>query len=261
MQLVQCSKGHFYDSALGQCPQCAEEARNGSSGFTGLDLGADAPTFFPGSSAGQKSDTVGATIPADNGGDIGRTEPVNRPFSSPNPGPTVGVTTPGFTTTDFAGPSSGPSYDVYQDSLRHGTNGSRTGGWVVDEISQTQAVSINGENGFDPIVGWLVCVSGPNRGKDYRLHSGTNFIGSDKKMDVCIENDHTISRRNAASISYDDQEKVFFVQRGDGRNLIYLNGKAVRNDADLVIYDQIKIGETELVFVPLCCDKFTWQDM
>ena len=52
---------------------------------------------------------------------------------------------------------------------------------------------------------------------------------------------------------------MFFVQKGDGRNLIYLNGKAVRNDADLAIYDRLKIGETELIFVPLCCDKFTWQ--
>lgn len=27
MQAIQCSKGHFYDQSLGQCPQCAEEAR------------------------------------------------------------------------------------------------------------------------------------------------------------------------------------------------------------------------------------------
>src|SRR5690242_13732720 len=29
----------------------------------------------------------------------------------------------------------------------------------------------------DPVVGWLVCVEGPDRGKDYRLHSEKNFVG------------------------------------------------------------------------------------
>ena len=80
-------------------------------------------------------------------------------------------------------------------------------------------------------------------------------------MDICIENDNTISRRKAASISYDDLGKVFFIQKGEGRNLIYLNGAAVRSDADLAIYDRIRIGSTELIFVPLCCDKFTWQEV
>lgn len=241
MQLIQCSKGHFYDSSLGQCPQCAEEQRNGGSSFIGLDPDANAPTYAPGVTA-PVDDGIGRTQPVE-GNDLGHTEPINRSFVSPNPGPTVGVTTPGFTPTDFVG---------------GGTNVSG-GGWVIDDIGETQVVAINGVAGFDPIVGWLVCVSGPNRGRDYRLHGGVNYIGSDKKMDVCIENDRTISRRNAASISYDDQDKVFFVQKGDGRNLIYLNGKAVRNDADLAIYDRLKIGETELIFVPLCCDKFTWQ--
>lgn len=139
-------------------------------------------------------------------------------------------------------------------------DGSTAGGWVVDDTGPTQASAFGGIGGFDPIVGWLVCVSGPNRGRDYRLHSGTNFIGSSKEMDVCIENDKTVSHYRAASISYDDRAKAFFIQKGEGRNLIYLNDRAVRSDADLTIYDRITIGSTDLLFVPLCCDKFNWQD-
>lgn len=39
-----------------------------------------------------------------------------------------------------------------------------------------------------PVVGWLVCTDGVNKGTDYRLHQGRNFIGRSPEMDVCIEN-------------------------------------------------------------------------
>lgn len=244
MQIVQCEKGHFYDSALGHCPQCAEEAQNGGASM-GFDAGVTAPTSIgstaPVSDMGGYGATtpIGPTQPTD---DIPMTPPAGfgYPGSSGDPGRTVPVTQPGFTTGDFGGKTSG--------------------GWQVEDYGPTEVSGIDGKTGFDPIVGWLVCTSGPNRGKDYRLHSGTNFIGSSKKMDVCIDGDRTISHENAASISYDDREKIFFVQKGDSRNLIYLNGKAVRSDADLAIYDRLTIGSTELVFVPLCCETFTWQD-
>lgn len=218
MQAIQCSKGHFYDQSLGQCPKCAEEARRRGSAF---NLVPDIESFIPNT----------APVEPQGGFDVGGV------------GGTIPVTEPGFTATDFAA-----------------TTPVNSGGWQVDDYGETQPSGVNGVAGFDPVVGWLVCVQGPNRGRDYRLHSGTNYIGSSKEMDVCIDNDKTISRHRAASISYDDRGKVFFIQRGEGRNLIYLNGAAVRSDADLAIYDHIIIGSTELVFVPLCCDRFTWQE-
>lgn len=223
MQAIQCSKGHFYDQSLGQCPQCAEEARKNNAAY---DLG--------------KTDFIPKTAPAvASAGDFNS---LGGFYSDTNVSETVDVTSGGFSKTDFVSQGGGTS-------------------WQVDDYGETQISGMNGVSGFDPIVGWLVCVSGPNRGRDYRLHSGTNFIGSSKEMDICIENDNTISRRKAASVSYDDIGKVFFIQKGEGRNLIYLNGAAVRSDADLAIYDRIRIGSTELIFVPLCCDKFTWQEV
>ena len=132
----------------------------------------------------------------------------------------------------------------------------------VDDFGATTPQPIDGINtGADPVVGWLVCVKGPEMGRDYRLHSGTNFIGRSKRMDVCIENDTAISREAAASISYDDRSRGFFIQKGEVLNLIYLNGKALRSDADLNIYDRIEIGNTMLVFVPLCGQQFNWQEV
>ena len=37
--------------------------------------------------------------------------------------------------------------------------------------------------GFDPVVGWLVCTEGPDRGRDYRLRTAKNFIGRAPEMD------------------------------------------------------------------------------
>lgn len=246
MQAIQCSKGHFYDQSLGQCPKCAEEARKrgGSMG-----MGADVPDFIPIPNTAPVG--ISATAPVEDtmNGYVPSAVPPTMPtpdsfgsFGGGTVGGTVPVTNPGFTPTDFV-PTGG------------GT------GWQVDDYGETQPNGVTGVAGFDPIVGWLVCVKGPNRGRDYRLHSGTNYIGSSKEMDICIDNDKTISRHRAASISYDEKGQVFFIQKGEGRNLIYLNGSAVRSDADLAIYDHIVIGSTELVFVPLCCEKFSWQEV
>ena len=132
----------------------------------------------------------------------------------------------------------------------------------IDDYESTKAVPLEGESyGFDPVVGWLVCIGGPNRGEAYRLHSGTNFIGSSQEMDVCIPQDQTISRNNAASVSYDDRNKEFFLERGDVRNQVYVNGAVVRQYVDLVIYDRITIGSSELIFVPLCGEKFSWKEI
>lgn len=172
--------------------------------------------------------------------DFSATVPTQMDFNSFD-APAVGPTTPeensGFTNAE-----------MYHDN--------------VDEIGATTVQPIDGVNsGADPVVGWLVCVKGPDMGKDYRLHSGTNFIGRSERMDVCIKNDNAISRSAAASISYDDRSRTFFIQKGEVRNLIYLNGRALRADADLSIYDRIEIGNTMLVFVPLCGQQFNWQEV
>ena len=38
----------------------------------------------------------------------------------------------------------------------------------------------------NPVVGWLVCLEGPDRGHDYPLRAGTNAIGRSPSMEVCI---------------------------------------------------------------------------
>ena len=53
----------------------------------------------------------------------------------------------------------------------------------------------------DPVVGWLVCVEGPLRGTDWRLHAGYNYIGRETG-DIHIQGDSQISREKHATVSY-----------------------------------------------------------
>ena len=64
--------------------------------------------------------------------------------------------------------------------------------------------------GIDPVVGWLLCVDGPEKGRDYRIRSGRNSIGRAENMDICISGDSSISRERHAIIAYDPKKIVLY---------------------------------------------------
>ena len=110
----------------------------------------------------------------------------------------------------------------------------------------------------EPVVGWLVCIEGPSRGTDYRLHAGYNYIGRESG-DVRIRGDQQISRQNHAMVAYDSGEHLYFVGPSAGRNLIKVNGHAVLQAVEIKNYDIISIGSTRLIFVGLCGEQFSWE--
>lgn len=126
-----------------------------------------------------------------------------------------------------------------------------------DDDNRTVAI-IHKDMGVDPVVGWLVCLNNSQKGRDYRIHSDNNYVGRSEKMDVCIRGDETISRDNHAIISYDSRDNIFYFSPGDGRSIVRVNDKAVFNTVELKAYDVITIGKTNLLFIPLCTDKFEW---
>jgi hypothetical protein len=112
---------------------------------------------------------------------------------------------------------------------------------------------------IDLVVGWLVCVHGPEKGRDYRIRSEINTIGRSKDMYICIAGDDSISRERHAVITFDPQTNCFYLSPGEGRGLVYHNGKALFATQQLQSYDQIMLGKTKLVFVALCGDRFKWE--
>jgi hypothetical protein len=77
-------------------------------------------------------------------------------------------------------------------------------------------------------------------------------------MDVSLEDDKTVSEENHAKISYSDKNNRFIIMPADGTNLFYVNEEEILVPTQLNAYDMIEFGETKLIFVPFCCDKFVW---
>ncbi len=236
MEIVRCNKGHFYDAELNStCPQCLAEEQQSF----GAPLGVTEPVV------GAPPDWCVAKPPDCIPSAIGPTEPIPIGAAEPAPGylgglpPTEPVTQPGFTHTDFA------------------SNG--VTGYRVQSYDPTRPVSPNdGPFGFNPVVGWLVCVDGPDKGTDYRIHNGYNYIGRAQSMNICIMGDDHISNLNAAVIGYDDVERLFSFGPSGGHNTVRVNGKMVINAVELKPYDVLTIGTTRLMFVPLCGENFDW---
>lgn len=134
---------------------------------------------------------------------------------------------------------------------------------LQDDEKTVPAYQINGEFGkIDPVVGWLVCISGPEKGKDYRLHGGYNYIGRDARMDVSIRGDDLISREANAWIGYDDLSHTFIFGAGNSKNFVYLNDKPMPmgQSGAMKQHDVIRVGETQLMFFPLCTMDCNWKN-
>ena len=111
--------------------------------------------------------------------------------------------------------------------------------------------------GFVPTVGWVICIRGPHKGKDFRLVTGYNKIGRSREMAICLPGDDQITRESHAIIAYEPQSRKFFAA-GD-KNMIYLNGSFMMGMQELHANDVIKVGASELMFVPLCGELFNWE--
>jgi len=110
-----------------------------------------------------------------------------------------------------------------------------------------------------PTVGWVICTKGSMKGRDFRLHNGWNYIGSDERMDVRIKDPKVSSYM--ARVSYDNRGKAFFIAPSDqATNLTYCNDEPLLSPKAIKIYDVISIGDTDLIFVPLCGEHFNWEE-
>ncbi len=262
MALVDCGRGHLYDSDLyPSCPYC-----NG---------GGNEVSFGGGGG-------IGATAPVGGfGGGFGGTELMND-FSS------IGGTAP--VGGGFGGGYAG---DQFGNSFDNGFGGgSDSDAGLKTSIGKTSPVGYNPPGGMDstgatvapegyrkrneaqnktvalghrdmsrePVVGWLVCIEGPEKGKDYRLYDRQNTIGRSERMDVCIESDKAISRENHARIAYEPRHNNFTIIPGESTNNIYLNGQPIYVPTILNPYDVLEFGESKFLLVAFCCDRFNWNE-
>lgn len=111
----------------------------------------------------------------------------------------------------------------------------------------------------DPVVAWLVVTDGPGKGNYLKLGNGQNSIGRASGERVRVDfGDEQISRSNHAVLTFDPRGNTFFIQQGSGTNLAYLNNEPVLAPTALSAMSEIVLGETTLLFVPLCGEQFSW---
>ena len=106
------------------------------------------------------------------------------------------------------------------------------------------------EKGIMPVAGWLVCTSGRDKGKDFRLHFGANTVGRDSKRSVILK-DPAVSRVHF-TISYDQIHHRYFISNDGGREFVYVNEIPLGRDyVALKNGDKIEVANTVLYFIAL----------
>ncbi len=110
------------------------------------------------------------------------------------------------------------------------------------------------------VTGWLACITGQDFGKCFCLKSGSNTIGRGQEMDIILRGDPEISDRKHAVIYYEPQERIFYAQPGESRELFYVNDEVVLDEVRMHQHDILMIGNTRLVFFPFCSEAFSWDD-
>ena len=259
MAQIECGRGHLYDpEKYATCPYCKtnQQITVAAAGRTApihvTDAGRTAPLSGTPVTAAQKTAPLTPPPAAPAGSTPVTADSKTMPPRGYAPQAAVPVTAPQKTMPPrgYVPPAPAGEPEPTAPPRPHGPSvldAGKTVGMMQEQM------------GFDPVVGWLACVEGPSRGKSYTVRGGINAIGRGDRMDITITGDRTISMENHAKISYSDRNNRFNLLPGDGRNIVYLNGEEVFAATPLQAYDLIDFGETKLLFIPLCGERFTWK--
>lgn len=184
----------------------------------------------------------------------------------------IGIENTGYSYVSVPQTEAGYSWDVGKTDVGSYGHPSPIG---LDDVPTDPITKIDPEKSedvtmpVDPIdpegksvatVGWLVSVKGACIGQDFRLHSGWNYVGRGSNVDVRIP-DNKVSAGGIIRIGYVSDDRLFYVVPCENaRNIAKRNGKSILSLQELEAYDRVIVGDTELVFVPLCSDKFSWEE-
>ncbi len=219
MAIKDCGRGHMYDSSIyASCPYCG--GGQAVIDFNQAPMGA--PMGVPVGAAGETQAPMGYGVAPNMG--MG---PMGTPTAE------AGVTLP----PEGWGPK--------REEVK------------VEDAGETQSI-VGMKMGVEPVVGWLVCIEGNSKGSDFKLYSKINTIGRSEKMDVRIKNDSTVTNDVHARLAYDPKYNNYNFIPGNNSNNIYVNDNPVYSPVRLNAYDVLEIGQTKLIFVPLCTERFSW---
>lgn len=251
MAIKICPNGHRYNTEMNEsCPICERERQGGGDfGWGEVDLSMETRAQYGGGGWSEFQATEVST-----GSDIGWSD-VSVPTERSDRLPDSGF---GSDPTQIIGadPTAGRK-DPWDENLdptkRVGRKGPETLTPATEQIEYQK----------QPVVGWLVCIEGPDKGRDFPLHGAKSTIGRKPGSSVLLS-DMLISRDGFPALIVYDTKKThkFYLASGDAasQNNVELGGELLLGQSVINPYDEIRIENTTLVFVPFCGDDFYWEE-
>ena len=92
----------------------------------------------------------------------------------------------------------------------------------------------------------LIVISGSNEGDYYPLGHRPNVIGRDEAVPIQIIDEH-VSRKHM-QIRYERSEDCYYALDMKSRHGVFINGEKIETETRLTDSDQIRIGDTTLLF-------------
>lgn len=282
MNLCRCERGHFYDKEkYSTCPHCASGGENDkgvTKAFDEQTMGGGMPPLVPRVNPQQSSQS---TVP------LTQQDTVERrrngfPISNIDAAEETQAIRQGTATQavprnmEFPEENNHDDYNPFNPGpvtrkLEPDSDDDVTVGFFGDDFfdinKTTSAMEIRHSSGYaankvtTPCVGWLIAISGEHLGTDFRLKVGKNFIGRSMNNDIALTNDKSVSRERHAIVVYEPKLHMYLVQPGEASTLVYMNNDVVLTPVKLQPYDMITVGEVNLLFMPLCGDRFNWGDI
>lgn len=135
--------------------------------------------------------------------------------------------------------------------------------------SSSNAPSVNGapQEEMDPVVGWLVAVDGPAKGRDFRVYNGNNSLGRSEACRIYVQDDPEISAKQAThiTITYDHKENRYYIVPNPLVRSLVRTQKSPLDPEELLLvptvlepHHIIYVGGSKLMFVPFCNEVFRW---
>ena len=226
MALQECGKGHIYDTDIyPQCPYCRKVAN--SAPFGGLDYGA---TVAPqGYAATPVSLDYGATVAPQ-----GYTAPVSLDYGAT-------VAPQGYAPA-ADGAAEAPAMNM-----------------PVTEAPTAARQDMPADVFEGNFVGWLVCIRGAQRGRDFRIGQKRNTIGKSERADIRLVDEDNNRFAIWARLDYLEDENACLLQPiSTGK--VLLNGAPVSEPVQLRARDVVCLGGCDYLYIPLCGEGFRWED-
>lgn len=113
---------------------------------------------------------------------------------------------------------------------------------------------------IDPVVGWLICVRGNHLGESFQIFAGANSIGRGLGNRIVLAREGAVSREKHAILTYEPRQMKFYIKPGESSGLTYLNGEYITESHPLTETDAIEFGDSKYILVPLCGERFSWDN-